>query len=280
MWNRVTIVGCGLIGSSFALALRRNGGGATIAGWDISNAVLEEALRRGIIDEVDRSFSNGERSSSDLVYLAMPVTEIIKFVKESGNRLKPGTVITDAGSTKKEICRAAQTHLPNDVCFIGGHPIAGSHRSGPANAHADLFNEAPYVLILENGDGDCKEVRALSNMLESAGALVTFMTAVEHDRHFALLSHLPQLLSSALASTVKDSSAPISLAGSGYRDMTRLAASDWSMWHDILATNTLPIADAVNQVIERLSLVRNELLEHSARQTVSLPVSQGLFEKN
>ena len=280
MWNRVTIVGCGLIGSSFALALRRNGAGATIAGWDLSNAVLEEALRCGIIDEVDRSFSNGERSSSDLVYLAMPVTEIIKFVKESGNRLKPGTVITDAGSTKKEICRAAQTHLPNEVCFIGGHPIAGSHQSGPANAHADLFNGAPYVLIRENADSDCKEVRALSNMLESAGARVTFMTAVEHDRHFALLSHLPQLLSSALASTVKDASAAISLAGSGYRDMTRLAASDWSMWHDILVTNTLPIADAVNQVIERLSLVRNELLEHSERQTVSLPVSQGLFEKN
>src|SRR5829696_4182034 len=133
MWNRITIVGCGLIGSSFALALKPKGGAVRIAGWDSSAAVLDEALRRGIIDEIDQSFRNGGRSSSDLIYLAMPVTEIIRFVQESGDRLKPGAVLTDAGSTKIEICRAARTHLTKEVCFIGGHPMAGSQQSGPAN---------------------------------------------------------------------------------------------------------------------------------------------------
>jgi prephenate dehydrogenase len=280
MWDRVTIIGCGLIGSSFALALKQHGSATLIAGWDSSPVVLDEALRRGIIDEIDESFANGDRSSSDLIYLAMPVTEIIKFLGESGFHIKPGAVVTDAGSTKKEICHTAHTQLGKEIVFIGGHPIAGSHQSGPANARADLFAGAPYVLIRDNLDGDSKELRALSNTLAHLGAGVTFMTAAEHDRHVALLSHLPQLLSSALAATVKNTSTPISLAGSGYRDMTRLAASTWSMWHDILATNPLPIADALTQLIERLSSVRNELLEQSERRTVVLPVSQGLFEKN
>jgi prephenate dehydrogenase len=280
MWNRITIIGCGLIGSSFALALRQNGSAGTIAGWDSSVAVLDEALQRGIIDEIDHSFRNGERSSSDLIYLAMPVTEIIRFIQESGDQIKAGAVLTDAGSTKKEICSAARTHITKNVCFIGGHPIAGSQKSGPANARADMFSGAPYVLVRENGDSDCKHVSALHNTLETIGARVTIMTAAEHDRHVALLSHLPQLLSSALAATVKNTSTPITMAGSGYRDMTRLAASTWSMWHDILATNPLPIADALNQVIERLSSVRNELLEQSERQSIALPISQGLFERN
>jgi prephenate dehydrogenase len=280
MWERITIVGCGLIGSSFALALKQNGGAARIAGWDSSAAVLEEALRRGIIDEIDRSFGNGDCSSSDLIYLAMPVTEIIKFLKESGRCTKPGAVLTDAGSTKKEICRVAHAHLIKEVRFIGGHPIAGSHHSGPANARGELFTGAPYVLIRENGEGNSRQLSALSKTLETIGAHVTFMTATEHDRHVALLSHLPQLLSSALAATVKNTNAPISLAGTGYRDMTRLAASSWSMWHDILATNPLPIAEALNQVIEHLSSVRNELLEQSEHPAAALPVAHGLFENN
>ncbi|HEU4794392.1 MAG TPA: prephenate dehydrogenase/arogenate dehydrogenase family protein [Pyrinomonadaceae bacterium] len=278
MWNRITIVGCGLIGSSFALALKKSGSANRIAGWDSAPAVLDEALRLGIIDEVDHSFANGDCTSSDLIYLAMPVIEIIKFLKESSRRIKPGAVLTDAGSTKKEICQTAETHLAKEVSFVGGHPIAGSHQSGPANARGELFTGAPYVLIRENGDR--AELSALHQTLESMGARVTFMTAAEHDRHVALLSHLPQLLSNALAATVKNTNVPISLAGTGYRDMTRLAASTWSMWHDILATNPRPIADALNQVIERLSSVRNELLEQSEHSRVALPVAQDLFEKN
>lgn len=278
MWNRITIVGCGLIGSSFALAAKQSGSVTRIAGWDSSPTVLDEALRLGIIDDVDHPLGNGDCSSSDLIYLAMPVIEIIKFLKGSGRRIKPGAVLTDAGSTKKEICGAAETYLPEDVHFVGGHPIAGSHQSGPANGRGELFTGAPYVLIRENGDSP--QLSALHQTLETIGARVTFMTAAEHDRHVALLSHLPQLLSNALAATVKNTNVPISLAGTGYRDMTRLAASAWSMWHDILATNPRPIADALNQVIERLSSVRNELLEQSEHSRVALPVAQDLFEKN
>src|ERR1700682_2595616 len=151
IWNRVTIIGCGLIGASFALALRRAGACARIAGWDTSAPVLDEAVRTGVIDEVDQAFASEAVSSSDLIYLAMPVGEIIDFLRERGRQIKPGAVITDAGSTKVEICRAARLHLPDAQQFVGGHPVAGSHLPGLAHARDDLFAGAPYVLIT---DGD------------------------------------------------------------------------------------------------------------------------------
>lgn len=279
----MTIVGCGLIGASFALALRRKSACGRIAGWDSSAAVLDEALERGIIDEVDQSAATGRPFSSDLLYLAMPVAEIINFLRESGARIKRGTIVTDTGSTKTEVCRAARAHLPKEVRFIGGHPITGSHLSGPANARAELFAGAPYVLTHEGGQESSWEAKTLTETLELLDARVSFMTAAAHDQALALLSHLPQLLSSALAATIEEranTEAPLALAGPGYRDMTRLAASAWSMWRDILATNSLPIAHALNEMIERLTVVRNELLEQAERPTVALPVSRGLFERS
>jgi prephenate dehydrogenase len=276
MWNRVTIIGCGLIGASFGLALRRSGACRRIAGWDSNPAALDAALRLGAIDEIEKL----SRGNSDLLYLAMPVAEIIKFLKEQGRRIKPGTVVTDAGSTKREVCRAAQMHLPQTVKFIGGHPISGSHLHGPAHATAELFKGAPYVLIQNDNQNGSKE--AFTATLEMIGARVTFMTAPEHDQAFALLSHMPQLLSSALAATIEaqaNTRVPLALAGPGYRDMTRLAASSWSMWRDILATNPLPIAGALNEMIERLTVVRNELLKQTDSPTACLPKSRGLFER-
>lgn len=277
MWNRVTIVGCGLIGASFGLALRRTRACRRIAGWDSSPAALDEALRRDAIDEIDESIAKGGTSASDLFYLATPVAEIINFLKDKGSQIKPGALVTDAGSTKREVCRAARAYLPHDVRFIGGHPISGSHHRGPTHATAELFAGAPYVLIQDDEQKN-KEMRALTAILETIGARVTFMTAPEHDEAFALLSHMPQLLSSALAATV-NKRAPVALAGPGYRDMTRLAASSWSMWRDIIATNPLPIADALEEMIERLTVVRNELLQQTDSPTAVLPISRGLFER-
>ena len=283
MWNRATIVGCGLIGASFALALRRSGACGRIAGWDSATSVLDEALGRGIIDEIDQSVATGRSSLSDLLYLAMPVSEIISFLRERGQVIKPGALVTDAGSTKTEICRAARSCLPKEVRFIGGHPITGSERSGPANARAELFAGAPYVLTREGAQEISREAKAFTLTLELVGARVTLMTAAEHDQALALLSHLPQLLSSALAATIEgrvNTEALLALAGPGYRDMTRLAVSPWSMWRDIVATNPLPIAHALQEMIEQLTVVRNELLAQAGCLTIALPVTSGLFSRN
>ena len=280
-WNRVTIIGCGLIGASFALALRRAGACTQIAGWDSSGSELEAALRTGVIDEVDQAFASEAVSSSDLIYLAMPVAEIIEFLRERGRQIKPGAVITDAGSTKVEICRAARLHLPDAQQFVGGHPVAGSHLQGLAYARGDLFAGAPYVLITDGVPDHGHPPRSgLRETLDLLGACVTCMTAVEHDRVMALVSHLPQIVSSALAAVTRDqpdADALVSLSGAGYRDMTRLASSSWSMWGDILATNSTETVVALDALIEKLTSVRDELRDCSERVDSEMTVTRRLF---
>jgi prephenate dehydrogenase len=280
LWNRVTIVGCGLIGASFALALRRSGACAQIAGWDSSGSELDEAVRTGVIDEVDDAFASDGVSSSDLIYLATPVGEIIEFLRERGQQVGPGSVITDAGSTKVEICHAARLHLSEAQPFIGGHPVAGSHLQGLAHARSDLFAGAPYVLIADGGPDQKHADSRLKGTLELLGARVTHMTAAEHDRVMALISHLPQIVSSALAAVNRDqpdAEALVSLSGTGYRDMTRLAASSWSMWGDILATNSRETVSAIDALVEKLTAVRDELSHNSERVDSELTVTRGLF---
>jgi prephenate dehydrogenase len=282
-WNRVTIIGCGLIGASFALALRRANACAQIAGWDSSASELDEAVRTGVIDEVDQAFASDGASdgvsSSDLIYLAMPVGEIIEFLRDRGRQIKPGAVITDAGSTKVEICRAARLHLPEVQHFVGGHPVAGSHLQGLAHARSDIFAGAPYVLVTDGDRDESHAHTALKETLDLLGARVISMTAVEHDRAMARVSHLPQIVSSALAAVTKDqpdADALVSFSGAGYRDMTRLASSSWSMWGDILATNSTETVAALDALVGKLAAVRDELRECSARGG-ELNITRSLF---
>lgn len=281
-WDRVTIVGCGLVGASFALALRRAGACARVAGWDTSPAALGEALARGIIDEVDAPLGRGGVSSSDLVYLATPVGGIVEFLRARAGQVKEGAVVTDAGSTKAEVCRAALEGGWRGRRFVGGHPVAGSHRGGLAHARADLFDGAPYVLTPAEDGSDPAALAAMEETLASVGASVRVMTAREHDRALALVSHLPQLLSSALASIVEDqpdAAALLGLSGAGFRDVTRLAASPWNVWRDILATNPREVASALDQLLDKLTAARDELRQLSDGGT-SLEATAALFNRS
>jgi len=283
-WRRVTVIGCGLIGSSFALALKEVcGPSLRVAGWDASAQVLDEALGLKIIDEVDESFARALVSSSDLIYLAMPVSGIIDFLRRRGAQVKPGALITDAGSTKEEVCSAARARLPKDRLFVGGHPVAGSHLSGPRHARADLFTHAPYVLTIDEEPGEkSPALLRLEETIGQMGARLCLMTAREHDRAMALVSHLPQLLSSAMVSLLSDQAdAPAleALAGTGYRDWARLADSSWLVWRDILATNPLQIADALDGLGRRLAAVSAELRACSASGGDELAVARALFRQ-
>ncbi len=277
-WNRVTIVGCGLIGSSFALALRKNGMCQRVVGWDASQDILSEARNRGIVDEIDSSFTHGRVSTSDLIYLAMPIGDIISFLRERGAQVKAGALITDSGSTKAEICRAAREYLPPDRFFVGGHPIAGSHHSGLAYADSALFTDAPYVLV--NGGAAIDKLRDIEQTLHAMGAHVTLMTAEAHDRALAFISHLPQLLSITLAATLgneTDRDSLLALSGNGLRDMTRLAGSSWSMWRDILATNHEQIAEALAAIMQRLEIVSDEVQTESMERASAFVATGKLF---
>lgn len=257
MFQHVVIVGCGLIGCSFALALRRAGFDGRISGWGSPESV-QEAVRRGMISERERSFDEGHPCSGDLIYLAAPVMAILDFLQTKSGLLKPGSFVTDAGSTKVEICRTAQQHLPSAVDFLGGHPMAGSEKSGPEHARADLFEGAAYILTPDDRTSS-ERLAQMELLLREIGARPIRMDAAEHDRAVAYISHLPQYLSTALAAMLEhhpDARHWLSLAGEGFRDMTRLAASRFPLWRDITRTNRENIVHALDDYIQQLSSLR------------------------
>lgn len=255
-FKQITIVGVGLIGGSFALAARRAGIAERITGWD-KKEVLDEAQARGIIDGVEDSFDSGRVSDADLVYLAAPVGGILSFLRTRASSLKPGAIVTDAGSTKREICRVAREALPRQVAFVGGHPMAGSEKSSARFADADLFRGAAYVLIADERAA-LDAVSAVSEVVASLGATPIRLTAAQHDRIAARVSHAPQMLSTALALAVARSAEneTAALGGSGLADMTRLAESSWSVWKDICRTNADEIASALDETISEIEAVR------------------------
>ena len=261
-FQHVCIVGCGLIGGSFALALRRAGftGQITACGGRRSPKL---AVERGVADAVEESFDRGEDCDADLIYLSAPIGGIIDFLRTRAKQIKPGAIVTDAGSTKVEICRVARASLPAGVTFIGGHPMAGSEHSGVEYAQADLFDRATYALMTEPGV-DETQFNRFKTTVEHIGARVLLAEPEAHDAAVALISHLPQLVASALASLlgaehdgeVADRELAQRLAASGWRDMTRLAGSSWGVWRDICLTNQPNISNAIGALIAELQSLK------------------------
>ena len=259
-FKHITIVGLGLIGGSFALAARRAGIGERITGWD-NREVLDEACARGVIDAAEASFETGGVCDADLVYLAAPVGAILSVLRTRGNSFKAGAIVTDAGSTKREICRVAREALASSVSFVGGHPMAGSHRAGLEHADADLFQGAPYALVIDEAkDESSSALRVVEEIVRGIGAGPVKLTAEEHDRAVARVSHAPQLLATALACAVaRRNGADLLLAGSGFSEMVRLAASRWSVWEDICRTNSDEITLALDEVIGEIEAARSSI---------------------
>jgi prephenate dehydrogenase len=264
-FKRILIVGVGLIGGSFALAAKRARIAERVTGLD-SEENLKSALARGLIDDVEQCFNSGDVSDADLVYLAAPVGAIIEFLRTRGELLKPGVIVTDAGSTKREICRVARESLQSNVHFIGGHPMAGSHRTGAEFATAHLFSGAPYAIVRDDAPGvsrraDSDALSAIIELVEAIEARPVVLTAEQHDRAVAWISHGPQLLATALALACRDSGSEIALelAGSGFSEMTRLAQSKWSVWEDICRTNSDEITAALSEMIVQIGAVQAAL---------------------
>jgi prephenate dehydrogenase len=264
-FKHVCVVGCGLIGGSFALALRRAGFAGRIAACGGSRSP-RLAVERGIVDAVEESFEGGEVCEADLIYLAAPIGGIIDFLRTRSKQIRPGAIVTDAGSAKVEICRVARESLPAGVTFIGGHPMAGGENTGVQYARADLFDGATYALMTGQGIDEA-EFDRFRSLVESIGARVIGVSPEAHDAAVALISHLPQLVASALASLlgperdidVADRALARRLAATGWRDMTRLAGSAWSVWRDICLTNQPNISNAIGSLIAELQSLKDAL---------------------
>ncbi|MGH9718980.1 MAG: prephenate dehydrogenase [Bryobacteraceae bacterium] len=255
----VAIVGVGLIGGSFALALKKAGFKGRILGVSSERSV-REALTRGAIDEA--ATLSHAAAHADLIYLSQPVSRIIETIAQLEDLVKPEALVTDAGSTKAAIHAAAARHLTR-CRFLGGHPMAGKEKRGVSEADPFLFTGRTYVLTPgspEDLEGDL--VHELVEWVLRIGATPFILPPDEHDALVAFTSHLPQLVSTALASTVAarlDSPDRIAVAGSGLNDMTRLAASAYDIWRDIIDTNTDAIDAALAAYIARLETIRASL---------------------
>lgn len=250
----VAVVGVGLIGGSFALALRAAGFTGTVLGVS-SERSTRAALERGAIDAAAPLEEAAARA--DLIYLSQPIGGIIDSLGRLRGLVRPQTLVTDAGSTKAAIVRAAR-----GMNFLGGHPMAGKEARGVEEAEAALFRGRTYVLTPETAEGlETPAAAGFVEWLKRIGAEPLPMSAAEHDLTVAATSHVPQLASTALASMVAERvpGERIRVAGSGLADMTRLALSSYSIWRDILATNTEAIDQALLAYIEKLQHIRENL---------------------
>jgi prephenate dehydrogenase len=261
-FHRVAIVGLGLMGGSWGLALKQHGFPGRRVGCDRLE-VLNRALAAGAVDEGSADLPTAVRDA-DLIILATPVGVILDLLPQLKGAVPPRALVTDVGSTKRLICQRAREVLGEEPLFLGGHPLAGKERSGLENADAALLENARYVLTPLSPDHLADErVKAFSSLLEALGARPFVMEASTHDRAVAFLSHLPQLVSSGMASMIAEQSAedflPLELAASGFRDVTRLAESPYSLWRDICLTNIENIQSALEALIDKLETMKLHL---------------------
>jgi prephenate dehydrogenase len=251
----VAIVGVGLIGGSFALAIRSRGFAGEILGVS-SPSVIEKAIGRGAISQgVSLEVACAQ---ADLLYLAESVDGIIEVLHRIGPIARSGCLITDAGSTKQAIVQVARETVES-ATFVGGHPMAGKELRGVENADAELFHRRPYVLT-----GALREsplVTRFEELLRTLDVQIVRMSPEEHDTAVAFTSHLPQLLSTALAKTLAEQDAAVfhNVVGPGLLDMTRLALSTPDLWTSILRTNSEAVRRALELFVSNLNSLQGRL---------------------
>lgn len=239
MINKLVIVGVGLIGGSAALALRAAGQVQHIVGVGRSRENLDAALKMGIIDAAATDAAQAV-ADADLVLLAVPVGQIDEVMSAIAPNLSAHTIVTDVGSTKRDVLGSAHRHLPGHLArFVAAHPIAGAEKSGAAAAMVDLFRGRTVVLT-PMPDNDPAAVRTVREMWTACGAVVREMAPQEHDAIFAAVSHLPHLLAFALVDEIAqrpNADELFGFAAGGFRDFTRIAGSSPEMWRDICLAN-------------------------------------------
>lgn len=257
--DTVAVLGTGLIGTSFALALKSAGFRGRIIGVS-SPASVRAAVERGAVDE-PAELAVAVRQA-DLVYLAQPIQKILDLIPEVARHARPDALVTDAGSTKRRIVECAGRRL-GESQFLGGHPMAGKESRGAAAADADLFRDRPYFLTPARPEMiDEPRIAGFMDWLVRTGAKPAVLSAGEHDRLVAATSHLPQMISTALASLLArqpDAALLAESGGPGLADMTRLALSSHDIWADILATNGDEISRLLEMAEIRLREIRTSL---------------------
>ena len=260
-FSKIAIIGIGLIGASIALAVKHRGIQSKLAVYDSDDEALYTAQKRGIGDDICAEIGSCV-VNADLVILAVPVGAMKDVMVEMTGHLKHGAIITDTGSTKRSVIRDISPLVPQGCFLIAGHPLAGTEFSGPEAGFPSLF-EGRYWLIIP-GDAPDDKISALDDFLTSLGAMTEQMDVDYHDRVLALTSHLPHLIAYTIVGTAVDleqdlKNDVIRFSASGFRDFTRIAASDPVMWRDVFLNNDEAILEMLQRFNEDLSYLQRAI---------------------
>ena len=259
--DKIAVIGIGLIGASFALAIKYKKLPFSVSLYDKDPEVREEACALSIGDSIEDELSAAV-AGAGLVVMAVPVGAMAAVMEAVAPHLAEGCVITDTGSTKRSVIRDTKDLIPEGCHFIPGHPLAGTEFSGPAAGFASLF-EGRYWLVLPNG-ADLEKVAALEGLLADLGAMCEQMTADYHDRVLAITSHLPHLIAYTIVGTAVDLEQDIKndvirFSASGFRDFTRIAASDPTMWRDVFLNNDEAVLEMMQRFSEDLTYLQRAI---------------------
>jgi prephenate dehydrogenase len=266
MFRRVAIIGLGLIGGSIGLALRKAKAAEQIAGYDLGKGVSDRARKAEAIDQAYSSLADTIRGA-ELIILATPVGAMRSLLQSIARSVTPGVVVTDVASTKAQVINWAEEFLPSSVSFVGGHPMIGKELSGVDAADAAIFQNRIYCLTPTVRTSPAA-INKVSAFIEILGARVRFLEPAEHDGQVAGVSHLPFIASVALMNSAANDPAwgdAAMLASTGFRDMTRLAASNPEMYRDICLTNSEAIVRWLNEYITTLNQLRERIAAHDSR---------------
>ncbi|GAC1655322.1 MAG: prephenate dehydrogenase/arogenate dehydrogenase family protein [Ktedonobacteraceae bacterium] len=268
MFNRVAIIGLGLIGGSIGLALHSAKAAREILGYDMGRGVSERAYALGAIDRSCSSLADVVHGA-EFIVLATPVGAMHMLLKEIGPLVLPGTLVTDVASTKVQVLAWAEEFLPSSVPFVGGHPMTGKEMSGVEAADATLFHNCIYCLTptIHTQQAALNKVAAF---IEILNARIHYLQPAQHDKLVASVSHLPFIASVAMMTTVADDaswSEASLLAANGFRDMSRLAGGSPEMYRDICLTNTTPIVEWLDAYIQTMENIRNAIYQQDKNLT-------------
>ena len=280
MFNRVAIIGLGLIGGSIGLALRNAKSARQITGYDLGKGVTDRARRIGAIDQPYDALADAVRGA-ELIILATPVGAMHSLLQNIATVASPGSIVTDVASTKMQVINWAEEYLPTAVSFVGGHPMAGREVSGVDAASATLFKNRIYCLTPTKRTSPAA-IDKVSKFVEILGARARFLEPAEHDGQVAGISHLPFVASVVLMNTVAEGAAwsdAAILAASGFRDMTRLAAGSPEVYRDICLTNSEFLTRCLDEYIKELSAFRDQIATHDSNLIQTFTKAQQLREQ-
>jgi cyclohexadieny/prephenate dehydrogenase len=261
IYDKVVVIGMGLIGASIALAARRGGLATTIIGSDQSPEVATAVARLQLVDSFDADAVHAV-ADADLVILAVPVGAVGKIAKEIVPHMKSGAVLTDTGSTKRSVVRDVAPHLRDDIIWLPSHPLAGTEHSGPGAGFESLFDERYWIILPL--DADEADIARFESFITGLGSVTERMSPDYHDKVLALTSHLPHLIAYTIVGTAVDLETQlkndvIRFSASGFRDFTRIAASDPVMWRDVFLNNDTAVLEMLQRFSEDLSYLQRAI---------------------